>query len=76
MMIDQGLVDEARSLVQYRQMPALRTVGYKELFDFFDGEYDFEEAVRLIKRNTRHYAKRQMTYWKRDGEIEWETIGQ
>jgi len=71
LMLDQGLVEEARNLIQYRDMPALRTVGYKELFDFFDGKYDFDEAVRLIKRNSRHYAKRQMTYWARDSKIKW-----
>lgn len=71
LMLQQGLVEEAMGLVQYREMPALRTVGYKELFDYFDGKYDFDEAVRLIKRNTRHYAKRQLTYWNRDAEIKW-----
>jgi len=71
LMLEHGLVEEARELLPYRDMPALRTVGYKELFDFFDGKYDFEEAVRLIKRNTRHYAKRQLTYWVRDKSITW-----
>ena len=64
-------VIEARSLVEYRDRPALNTVGYKELFGDFDGEYDLAEAVRLIKRNTRHYAKKQMTYWRRDSSISW-----
>lgn len=73
-MIGQGLVDEVKSLEQYRAMPALNTVGYKEIFDWLDGRTDFDEAVRLIKRNTRHYAKRQMTYWARDKEISYLTL--
>ena len=74
MMIEAGLLDEVKSLYEYRDMPALKTVGYRELFDYLDGKYDFEEAVRLIKRNTRHYAKRQLTYWGRDKEINWITL--
>ena len=70
-MMDSGLEEEARSLLPYRNLPALNTVGYKEMFGYFDGEYDRDEAVRLIKRNTRHYAKKQMTWWRRDPEIEW-----
>lgn len=66
-----GLLEEARALSPHRNLPALNTVGYKELFGYFDGEYDLPEAVRLIKRNTRHYAKKQLTYWARDPEIEW-----
>ena len=73
-MLEQGLIDEVRSLDSYRDMPALRTVGYKEIFDYLDGKTDLEEAVRLIKRNTRHYAKRQMTYWGRDREISYLTL--
>ena len=70
-MLAEGLLDEARSLLPYRGLPALNTVGYKELFGYFDGSYDLAEAVRLIKRNTRHYAKKQLTYWGRDAAIEW-----
>ncbi len=70
-MMEAGLEAEARGLVKYRDRLALNTVGYKELFGYFDGEYDLEEAVRLIKRNTRHYAKKQMTYWRRDSSIHW-----
>lgn len=73
-MLEQGLVDEVESLVRYRSMPALNTVGYKEIFDWMDGKTSFDEAVRLIKRNTRHYAKRQMTYWARDKEISYLTL--
>jgi len=63
-MMAAGLVEEARHLYPYRKLPALQTVGYRELFAYFDGEYDYSEALRLIKRNTRHYAKRQLTYWR------------
>ncbi|MFA7033461.1 MAG: tRNA (adenosine(37)-N6)-dimethylallyltransferase MiaA [Bacteroidales bacterium] len=71
LMIEAGLEDEVRSLVQYREMPALKTVGYREMFEYFDGVVSREEAINLIKRNTRHYAKRQMTYWGRDNTIQW-----
>lgn len=70
-MMAEGLLEEARSLQPFRGLPALNTVGYKELFGYFDGAYDLSEAVRLIKRNTRHYAKKQLTYWGRDPEIHW-----
>ncbi len=70
-MMAEGLLEEARSLQPFRDLPALNTVGYKELFGYFDGAYDLSEAVRLIKRNTRHYAKKQLTYWGRDPEIHW-----
>lgn len=71
LMMEAGLEVEARSLLPYRSLPALNTVGYKELFGYFDGEYPLEEAERLIKRNSRHYAKKQMTYWRRDASINW-----
>ena len=70
-MMDRGLLEEVRSLVPYRDCPALQTVGYKELFDYLDEKTTLDEAVRLIQRNTRHYAKRQMTWWKRDNSINW-----
>ena len=89
-MVDDGLVDEVRSLVQYRDLAALKTVGYKEIFDWFDYEdglvsaegfgpttpgdgpvTSLERAVELIQRNTRRYAKRQLSYWGRDKEIRW-----
>jgi len=70
-MMDRGLLDEVKSLVEYRDCPALQTVGYKELFDYLDGKTSLEEAVRLIQRNTRHYAKRQMTWWRRDTSVNW-----
>ncbi len=70
-MIENGLVEEARSLLPYRSLNALQTVGYKELFDHFDGKISFEKAVEEIKKNTRHYAKRQMTWFKKDESIKW-----
>lgn len=70
-MMEEGLLEEARARLPNRSLPALNTVGYKELFDFFDGRYDLAEAVRLIKRNTRHYAKKQLTWWARDPSIHW-----
>ena len=92
-MIDDGLVDEVRSLVQYRDLAALKTVGYKEIFDWFDyldGKVStegwgptspgdgpvtsLERAIELIQRNTRHYAKRQLSYWGRDKDIRWMEI--
>ena len=70
-MMEEGLEEEARNLLPYRNLPALQTVGYREMFDYFDGKHDLEETVRLIQRNTRHYAKRQLTWWRRDPEIRW-----
>ena len=89
-MIDDGLVDEVRSLEKYRDLAALKTVGYKEIFDWFDfqeGRVSLEgwgpttsgdgpvtsldRAIELIQRNTRHYAKRQLSYWGRDKSIKW-----
>lgn len=65
MMFDAGLVQEVESLLQYREMPALQTVGYKEIFEYFDGKHSLETARELIKRNTRRYAKKQISYFKR-----------
>ncbi len=70
-MIENGLVDEARSLLPYRHLNSLNTVGYTELFDHFDGKTDLETAVALIKQNTRRFAKRQMTWFRKDKEIIW-----
>ena len=89
-MVDEGLVDEVRSLTQYRDLAALQTVGYKEIFDWFDYQEgrvtaegwtpttpgdgpvtSLDRAIELIQRNTRHYAKRQLSYWKRDSDINW-----
>ena len=70
-MIADGLVEEAKKVYPKRQLNSLQTVGYKELFAYFDGEYDLERAIELIQQNTRHYAKRQMTWFRRDKEIHW-----
>ncbi|MBR4756103.1 MAG: tRNA (adenosine(37)-N6)-dimethylallyltransferase MiaA [Bacteroidales bacterium] len=70
-MMDAGLLDEVRSLLPFRNYQALQTVGYKELFDYLDGKTTLDEAVRLIQRNTRHYAKKQLTWWRRDPSINW-----
>ena len=70
-MVDFGLVEEVRGLAGYRHLPALQTVGYKEIFQYLDGEISLDRAVELIQRNTRHYAKRQLAYWARDPEIRW-----
>lgn len=73
-MVGDGLVDEVRTLVSYRSRPALQTVGYREIFDYLDGQISLERAVELIQRNTRHYAKRQLTWWARDPDIRWTTL--
>jgi tRNA dimethylallyltransferase len=70
-MIANGLEEEARSLYPLRNFNALNSVGYKEFFDFFDGKITKEKTIELIKRNTRRYAKRQITWWSKDGEITW-----
>lgn len=70
-MIEAGLFEEAEKLYPYREHNALQTVGYREIFDSMEGKYDREEAIRLLKRNSRRYAKRQLTWFKRDGEITW-----
>ncbi len=67
-MMRQGLEEEARSLLPYKHEQALQTVGYKELFDFFDGKIQRERAVELIKQNSRRYAKRQLTWFRNQGE--------
>ncbi len=71
MMIEMGLVDEVRSLLPYRSKPALLTVGYAEIFDFIDGEISLEEAISRIKQNSRRYAKRQITWFKKYGDTVW-----
>ena len=70
-MMRRGLEAEARRMLPYRDLPALQTVGYKEMFEYFDGTIDREEAIRRIQVNTRHYAKRQLTWWRRDQDIRW-----
>lgn len=70
-MIEKGLFEEARGLFHKKDLNALQTVGYQEIFGYLDGRYDQEEAFRLLKRNSRRYAKRQMTWFKADPEIKW-----
>jgi len=70
-MLKQGLIEEVRSLLPYRHLNALNTVGYSELFDYFDGKTDLPTAIELIKQNTRRFAKRQMTWFNKDGNIKW-----
>ena len=84
-MMEEGLLDEVKSLDGFRysdgvfhpdllHIPPLRTVGYRELFDYLDGKCSLDEAVEKIKTNTRHYAKRRMSYWGRDRSIKWITV--
>jgi tRNA dimethylallyltransferase len=70
-MIQNGLVDEARNLFKFKDLTALNTVGYRELFTYFDGKITLEEAIEKIKVNTRRYAKKQITWFARDKEIQW-----
>lgn len=70
-MIENGMVEEARLLLPYRSLNALNTVGYKELFRYFDGEWTMEEAIERIKGNTRRYARKQLTWYKKDNDIVW-----
>lgn len=70
-MMEAGLLDEVRSVYPYRNLNTLNTVGYKELFAYLDGEYSLDEAVDLIQRNTRKYARKQLTWFRRDPQICW-----
>jgi tRNA dimethylallyltransferase len=70
-MIEMGLEEEARSLFKFRNLNALNSVGYREFFDYFDGIISREKAIELIKRNSRRYAKRQITWWGKDKDIQW-----
>ena len=70
-MIENGLVEEAGALLRFKDRNALKTVGYEELFCYLEGKIDLAEAVELIKRNTRRFAKRQMTWFRKDKEIKW-----
>ena len=70
-MMEEGLLDEARNLYPQRSLNALNTVGYKELFDYIDGRWPLEEAVERIKGNTRRYARKQLTWYKKDEQIRW-----
>lgn len=70
-MMQMGLEQEARAVYHLRELNSLQTVGYREMFDYFDGTISRDEAIELIKRNSRRYAKRQMTWFRRDEEIKW-----
>lgn len=70
-MIELGLIEEVKSLIPQRSLNALNSVGYSELFDYFDGNTDLESALELIKQNTRHFAKRQLTWFRKDKDIRW-----
>ncbi|MEJ0101773.1 MAG: tRNA (adenosine(37)-N6)-dimethylallyltransferase MiaA [Bacteroidota bacterium] len=74
-MIEAGLIDEVKSLLSYKDLNALHTVGYSEIIDYLDNRISLEKAVELIKTNTRHYAKRQMTWFRKDKEIKWFSPG-
>lgn len=71
MMIGQGLIEEVKRLTEYKKLNALNTVGYKEIFKYLDGEYSLDFAIEKIKQNTRIYSRKQMTWFKKDPEIEW-----
>ncbi|MDR0835205.1 MAG: tRNA (adenosine(37)-N6)-dimethylallyltransferase MiaA [Tannerella sp.] len=71
LMIENGMLDEAKKVVSLRHLNSLNTVGFKELFNYFDGTYSLEEAVEKIKCNTRVYARKQMTWFKKDTNINW-----
>ena len=71
MMVRDGLEAEARAMLPKRHLNSLQTVGYREMFDYFDGNCSLDEAIELIKRNSRRYAKRQLTWFRRDVEIAW-----
>jgi len=75
-MVKGGLVDEVRSLLPYKNLNALQTVGYTEIFDHLEGKITLEKAIELVKQNTRQYAKRQLTWFRKDKEIKWFSPGQ
>ncbi|QNS41256.1 tRNA (adenosine(37)-N6)-dimethylallyltransferase MiaA [Chryseobacterium manosquense] len=70
-MLENGLIDEARSLIDFRKLIALQTVGYSELFRYFDGEWSLDFAVEEIKKNSRRFAKRQLTWYRKETNIHW-----
>ncbi len=70
-MISEGQVEEAKALFEFRDLNAMNTVGYKELFEYFKGNISLDKAIEIIKRNSRHYAKRQLSWFRRDEKIQW-----
>jgi tRNA dimethylallyltransferase len=71
LMIEAGLIDEVKLLVQHRTEKALQTVGYSEIFEFLDGNLERSKAIDLIKQHSRNYAKKQLTWFRKDSEINW-----
>ncbi len=70
-MIDKGMIEEARQVYPYRELNSLNTVGYKELFNYLDGLLTLDEAIFQIQSNTRRYARKQLTWFKRDSDVHW-----
>ena len=70
-MIEMGLIDEVKSLIKFKHLNALNTVGYKEMFYYLDGEWTLDKAIEKIKTHSRRYAKRQLTWFRKDKDIEW-----
>jgi tRNA dimethylallyltransferase len=70
-MISSGLIEEVKQLLPYRHLNALNTVGYSEIFDYLDGKTDLNKAIEMIKQNTRRFAKRQLTWFRKDKDIQW-----
>ena len=71
LMVENGLIEEARSLHKYKELNTLNTVGYRELFSYFGGDMSYEEAIEKIKANSRKYARKQLTWFRRDEEMNW-----
>ena len=70
-MMRRGLFTEVKNLEKHKQLNSLQTVGYKELFEHLEGKYDMARAIELIKQNTRNFAKRQLTWFRKDQEVKW-----
>ena len=70
-MMEKGLLEEVKSLIDFKELNALKTVGYQELFDHFEGHSSLSEAIEKIKQHTRNYAKRQLTWFKRAENVKW-----
>lgn len=74
-MVNNGLLEEVKSLFKFKDLPSLQTVGYQEFWPYFSNNISIEEAVELVKRNTRRFAKRQLTWFRKDQEIKWFQAG-
>jgi tRNA dimethylallyltransferase len=75
-MVNNGLIEEAQALYPFKHLNSLQTHGYEELFDHFDGSITLEKAIEQIKQDTRNYAKRQWTWWRKDTDLKWFRFGQ